>query len=83
LHRIAHQVGNSDQPNQSPNYTPAVIRMRAGEHEFWRVAADTIIDLQLQYDGVAQPLQLSVAGFYGHNIAKLGSDTYRRSHVPH
>jgi FtsP/CotA-like multicopper oxidase with cupredoxin domain len=49
------------QPNQTPNYTPAVIRMRAGEQEFWRVAnasADTIIDLQLQYDGVAQPLQV-------------------------
>ena len=49
------------QPNQSPNYTPAVIRMRAGEQEFWRVAnasADTIIDLQVQYDGAAQPLQV-------------------------
>jgi FtsP/CotA-like multicopper oxidase with cupredoxin domain len=49
------------QPNRIPNYTPAVIRMRAGEQEFWRVAnasADTIIDLQLQYDGVAQPLQV-------------------------
>jgi len=49
------------QPNQVPNYTPAVIRMRAGAHEFWRVvnaSADTIIDLQLQYDGVPQTLQI-------------------------
>ena len=49
------------QPNPAPNYVPAVIRMGAGAQEFWRVAnasADTIIDLQLQYDGVVQPLQL-------------------------
>jgi hypothetical protein len=35
--------------------------MKPGETEFWRVAnasADTIIDLQLQYDGVAQSLQV-------------------------
>jgi FtsP/CotA-like multicopper oxidase with cupredoxin domain len=47
--------------NQLPQYTPAVIRMRAGIQEFWRVvnaSADTIIDLQLQYDGVVQPLQV-------------------------
>ena len=46
---------------QPPNYTPAIIRMRSGAREFWRVinaSADTIIDLQLQYDGVAQPLQV-------------------------
>jgi FtsP/CotA-like multicopper oxidase with cupredoxin domain len=45
----------------APNYTPAVIRMGAGAREFWRVvnaSADTIIDLQLQYDGVAQPVQV-------------------------
>jgi FtsP/CotA-like multicopper oxidase with cupredoxin domain len=42
-------------------YTPAVIEMRAGEKEFWRVAnsgADTILDIQVQYNGKAQPLQL-------------------------
>ena len=47
--------------SQVPNYTPAVIRMPAGAREFWRVvnaSADTIIDLQLQYDGVAQPLHV-------------------------
>jgi FtsP/CotA-like multicopper oxidase with cupredoxin domain len=44
-----------------PNFTPAVIQMKPGQQEFWRVvnaAADTIIDLQLQYDSVAQPLQV-------------------------
>jgi FtsP/CotA-like multicopper oxidase with cupredoxin domain len=49
------------QPNQVPNYTPAVIQMRTGVQEFWRAvnaSADTIIDLQLQYDGKAQPLQV-------------------------
>jgi FtsP/CotA-like multicopper oxidase with cupredoxin domain len=35
--------------------------MKPGQTEFWRVAnasADTIIDLQLRYDGVPQPLQI-------------------------
>jgi FtsP/CotA-like multicopper oxidase with cupredoxin domain len=42
-------------------YTPAIIEMKADGREFWRVAnagADTILDVQVQYDGVAQPLQL-------------------------
>jgi FtsP/CotA-like multicopper oxidase with cupredoxin domain len=44
-----------------PNFIPAVIEMKPGRRELWRVAnasADTIIDLQLQYDGAAQPLQV-------------------------
>ena len=44
-----------------PTFTPAVIQMKPGQQEFWRVAnasADTIIDLQLRYDGAAQPLQI-------------------------
>jgi FtsP/CotA-like multicopper oxidase with cupredoxin domain len=47
--------------SQAPNYTPAVIRMGAGAREFWRAvnaSADTIIDLQVQYDGVPQTLQV-------------------------
>lgn len=46
-------------PVPYPVYTPAVLTMRAGEKQFWRVlnaSADTILDLQLQYDGQAQNL---------------------------
>src|SRR5215471_1922273 len=46
-------------PVPYPSYTPATIQMKSDREEFWRVAnasADTIIDLQLQFDGVAQPL---------------------------
>ena len=46
-------------PVPYPSYTPATIQMKRDREEFWRVAnasADTIIDLQLQFDGVAQPL---------------------------
>lgn len=42
-------------------FIPAVLRMEAGEKQFWRVtnsSADTILDLQVQFDGVAQTLQL-------------------------
>jgi FtsP/CotA-like multicopper oxidase with cupredoxin domain len=48
-------------PVPSPAFTPAVIQMKPGEKQFWRVlnaSADTIIDLQLQYDGTAQPLEV-------------------------
>jgi FtsP/CotA-like multicopper oxidase with cupredoxin domain len=49
-------------PVAYPNYTPARIEMRPGQKELWRVAntsADTILDLQLQYDGKPQTLLLA------------------------
>ena len=48
-------------PIPYPKYPPAIINIGAGERQFWRVlnaSADTILDLQLQYDGVAQPLEV-------------------------
>jgi FtsP/CotA-like multicopper oxidase with cupredoxin domain len=48
-------------PVSWPQYIPAVFQMNPGAQEFWRVAntaADTIMDLQLKFDGVAQPLTL-------------------------
>jgi FtsP/CotA-like multicopper oxidase with cupredoxin domain len=48
-------------PIAYPAETPAIIEMKTGQREFWRVAnasADTILDLQVQYDGVRQPLQI-------------------------
>jgi FtsP/CotA-like multicopper oxidase with cupredoxin domain len=46
-------------PVPYPSFTPAVVAMKPQQKELWRVlngSADTIIDLQLQYDNVAQPL---------------------------
>jgi FtsP/CotA-like multicopper oxidase with cupredoxin domain len=48
-------------PVPSPAYTPAVIEIRPAEKRLWRVlnaSADSVIDLQLQYDGTAQPLEV-------------------------
>lgn len=48
-------------PIAYPAETPAIIQMKPGEREFWRVAnasADTILDLQVVYDGAAQPLHV-------------------------
>jgi FtsP/CotA-like multicopper oxidase with cupredoxin domain len=48
-------------PVNYPEYTPAVIKMQEGSQEFWRVVnagANTIMDIQVTYDGVAQPLQV-------------------------
>ena len=45
-----------------PRYTPAVLNMRPGEKQFWRVvnaAADTILNLQLVYDGIPQTLVIA------------------------
>jgi FtsP/CotA-like multicopper oxidase with cupredoxin domain len=42
-------------------FTPAVLPMQMGETQFWRVvnsSADTILDLQVLYDGVPQTLQV-------------------------
>jgi FtsP/CotA-like multicopper oxidase with cupredoxin domain len=43
------------------SYTPAVIQMAPGDQEFWRVSNSTsnaILDLQVQFNGVAQTIQI-------------------------
>ena len=48
-------------PVSWPYYQPSIIKMQTGGKEFWRVVnagANTILDIQLTYDGVAQPLQI-------------------------
>jgi FtsP/CotA-like multicopper oxidase with cupredoxin domain len=52
---------NQAAPGDPVTFTPAVLSVNPGEKQFWRVtnsAADTILDLQLQYNGVAQTLKL-------------------------
>ncbi len=52
-------------PIPYPKYPAAVIQMRPGDRELWRVlnaSADTILDLQLTFDGIVQ------------NIAVVGMD---------
>ena len=71
-------------PVPYPNYPPAVIRMRPDEMEFWRVAnaaADTILDIALQYDGVAQPLE--VVALDGVPLDFAGWPTARAYNNPH
>ena len=46
---------------KSITFTPAVLSMQQGETQFWRVvnaSADSILDLQVLYDGVPQTLQV-------------------------
>ncbi|MGD0829482.1 MAG: multicopper oxidase domain-containing protein [Terracidiphilus sp.] len=48
-------------PNGPVTFTPAVLNVNPHEKQFWRVtnsSADTIMDLQVQYNGVAQTLEL-------------------------
>lgn len=48
-------------PISYPAFTPSVIQMNTSEKQFWRLvnaSADTILDLQVQYDGKPQPLEV-------------------------
>ena len=57
-------------PVPYPNYPPVVVPMKPLEKQFWRVAnasADTILDIELDYDGVAQPLQVVALDGVGIN----------------
>ncbi len=48
-------------PVPYPDFTPVVIPMKPLEKQFWRVvnaSADTILDVQLRYDGKVQPLRV-------------------------
>lgn len=42
-------------------YTPAILQMEPGETQFWRVSnssSDSILDLQVRFDGEPQPFQV-------------------------
>ena len=48
-------------PVPYPDYPPAIIHLAHGERQLWRVlnaSADVIVDLQLQYDGVPQTVEV-------------------------
>jgi FtsP/CotA-like multicopper oxidase with cupredoxin domain len=52
---------NQAVPGGPVTFKPAVLHMEAGEKQFWRVtnsSSDTILDLQVQFDGLAQTIQL-------------------------
>jgi FtsP/CotA-like multicopper oxidase with cupredoxin domain len=53
-------------PIAYPDYTPAIVKIKRGEKQLWRVVnacADSIVDLQVQYDG--KPQTLEVVGLDG------------------
>ena len=57
----SHAAFNSGGHLTGITFTPAVLFMQQGETQFWRVvnsSADTILDLQVLYDGVPQTLQV-------------------------
>ena len=58
----SHATFNSKGTLTGITFTPAVFSMMTGETQFWRVTnstADTILDLQVLYDGVPQTLQIA------------------------
>jgi FtsP/CotA-like multicopper oxidase with cupredoxin domain len=57
----SHATVNSKGQTTSITFTPATIHMGNGATQLWRVSnstADTILDLQVLYDGVPQTLQV-------------------------
>jgi FtsP/CotA-like multicopper oxidase with cupredoxin domain len=54
-------IDSHQQPDGSVAFVPAVLHMQPGETQFWRVSnstADTILDLEVDYDGVPQTLRI-------------------------
>ncbi len=54
-------IDSRQEPSGLVVFKPAVLQMQPGDTEFWRVTnstADTILDLQVIYDGVPQTLQV-------------------------
>ena len=54
-------IDSHQQPDGTVAFVPAVLHMEPGETQFWRVSnstADTILDLEVDYDGVPQTLRI-------------------------
>ncbi len=73
-------------PVPYPNFTPAVLQMRPEERQLWRVvnaSADTILDLALTFDGVAQFLEIvGLDGVpTGSQDGLFRGRTVRRNHI--
>ena len=63
-------------PITYPKEIPAMIQMRSGEKQLWRVvnaSADTQLNLQLLFDCVPQPLQI-VDWTASHRTLKMELD---------
>lgn len=73
-------------PIAYPAQVPAVIAIKPGRREFWRVlnaSAETVVDISLAYDGVEQPLK--VVGLdgvpTGSRNGKTAGDVLTMSHI--
>jgi FtsP/CotA-like multicopper oxidase with cupredoxin domain len=73
-------------PVAYPDETPAIIQMNPGVHEFWRLgnlSADSILDVQVIYDGA--PQRLSLVGIDGVPVGpwnwKKGPTTLFQTHL--
>jgi FtsP/CotA-like multicopper oxidase with cupredoxin domain len=70
-------------PGGPVTFTPAVLTMAPGAQQFWRVtnsSADSILDLQVQFDGVAQNIDL--VGIDGVPVNSQGSTTQSGAMIP-
>jgi len=59
--RPTKQISINNIPVPYPDYPPAIIRMKPGERQFWRMlnaCADTYLDLAVEFGGKRQPLGL-------------------------
>ncbi len=74
----------NDVPIDYPANTPAVLKTPPGRKEFWRVAnaaADTILDLRLDYDGAPQTLEIVALDGVATNSqdgARMGRPIYAK-----
>jgi FtsP/CotA-like multicopper oxidase with cupredoxin domain len=69
-------------PVPYPNYPPAIIKMKPGERQFWRVlnaSADTYLDLSVEFAGNRQPLNLVALDGVPLHFGEPASATYSPS----
>ncbi len=57
----ANDIRVNDIPIYYPHYNPALLEIKPNQKQFWRVlnsGSSMVLNLQLQFDGVVQPLEL-------------------------
>jgi FtsP/CotA-like multicopper oxidase with cupredoxin domain len=77
--RPTKQLSINSIPVPYPNYPTAIIKMKPGERQFWRVlnaSADTYLDLSVEFAGKRQPLNIVALDGVPLHFGQSGSATY-------
>lgn len=77
--RPTKELSINNVPVPYPKYPPAIIRMKSGERQFWRVlnaSADTYLDLSVEFGGTRQSLGIVALDGVPFRYGEPGSESY-------